>query len=189
MSSEEEKKKLEAERRRLAYSAHAHTKLERDNTMKGRMGQREVHVKPSTIDAAAEVLRYLVHRCEIESDGLKIVFQNPSVRDIKWNEIQKMHAYRLPPDPPWQGRVFVDIRTEAKTPARIFTTTFVNYNVLPGGTAMSFHENLRRFLAHVLQQNSAIETDEPTREYAKSGRVPSCIPSMAKLAEYDAQFE
>ena len=54
---------------------------------------------------------------------------------------------------------------------------------------MSFHENLRRFLAYLYQQNPDIEMDLATAEYARSGRVPGAVITMTKLAEYDAQFE
>jgi hypothetical protein len=87
-------------------------------------------------DAAASALRFLAHKCEIGEAGLHVTSPKGQGRDVPWANIGRIVVRQLPPDPPWDSGVILDLVAytgERWEPVRVFGTTIVNYAALAGG--------------------------------------------------------
>jgi bisphosphoglycerate-independent phosphoglycerate mutase (AlkP superfamily) len=145
----------------------------------------------ASVDAAATALRFVVHKVELLDSGLRATTREGRVREADWSGIGRVVARQLPPDPPWDAGLLVDLvaffdgRWE---PLRVFTTTLVNFAVLEGGSSTSRLENLRRLVRHVREKNPAVALDDDTLAFADGTRPPARFTALAQLAEYDAAY-
>jgi hypothetical protein len=144
----------------------------------------------ASVDAAAAALRFLVHKVEILEAGLRVTTREGRVREAPWSGIGRIVARQLPPDPPWEAGLLVDLvafldgRWE---PLRVFTTTLVNFAALEGGASTSRLDNLRRLVRHLRARNSAVALDDDTLVFAE-GKPPARFVTLTQLAEYDAVY-
>jgi hypothetical protein len=110
-------------------------------------------------------------------------------RDVAWSGIGRVVARQLPPDPPWDAGLLLDLvawldgRWE---PIRVFTTTIVKLAALEGAPT-SRTDTLRRLVRHVRERHPAVAVDDETLAFAE-GRPPARFVSMTQLAEYDAGY-
>lgn len=144
----------------------------------------------ASVDAAAAALRFLAYKCEIGEAGLRVTDRDGHVRDVVWSAIGRLVVRQLPPDPPWEAGLILDVVAwdgSGWQPLRIFTTTLVNFGALPGPPASSRIENLRRFLRHVRERQPAAAVDDETALFVE-GRPPARLVTMTQLAEYDAAY-
>lgn len=156
------------------------------------LGRGPLSIKgQASVDAAAAALRFLVHKVEILEAGLRVTTREGRVREAAWSSVGRIVARQLPPDPPWDAGVLVDLvafldgRWE---PLRVFTTTLVNFAALEGGVSTSRLDNLRRLVRHVRRRNPAVALDDDTRAFAEGTRPPARLASLTQLAEYDAVY-
>jgi hypothetical protein len=113
------------------------------------------------------------------------------VREPAWDAIGRLVARQLPPDPPWDSGLLVDVVAHLDgrwEPFRVFTTTLVNFGVLEGGASTSRMENLRRLVRHVRERNPSVALDDETRAFADGSAAPARFVSLTQLAEYDAGY-
>ena len=110
---------------------------------------RSISIKSTTsTDAAASAFRFLAHKCQIDEAGSHVTLPSGQPREVPWTDVGRIVVRQLPPDPPWDSGVILDLiafvggRWE---PVRVFGTTLVNYTVLAGGASTSRLDNLRRF--------------------------------------------
>jgi hypothetical protein len=155
-------------------------------------GHRTVSIKSKTsTDAAAGALRFLAHKCQIDDAGLHVTLPSGQQREVPWTDVGRIVVRQLPPDPPWDSGVILDLiafvggRWE---PVRVFGTTLVNYTVLAGGASTSRLDNIRRFARHVRERNPAVAVDEETLAFLESEKAPARFANMTQLVEYDAVY-
>lgn len=138
-------------------------------------------------------IRFAAYRCEIAKDHFKAVYQNATQNELKWYEIGSLVIRQFPLQPPWEGKLLVDIvpiavAGEKINPVRILSTTYVNYGFLPQGQSASTRENLRRFANFILSQNRSIFVDPGTDSFVHAGQPPVRFLSMAQFMEYDTRY-
>jgi hypothetical protein len=156
------------------------------------LGRGPVSMKgKASVDAAAAALRFLAHKVELLESGLKVTTREGRTREADWSAIGRVVARQLPPDPPWDAGILVDLVAFVDgrwEPLRVFTTTLANFTALPGGTSTSRMENLRRLVRHVRERNPAVALDDETLAFAEGTRSPARFASMTELAAYDAVY-
>ena len=112
-------------------------------------------------------------------------------RDILWNEIGRLVVRQLPPDPPWNASVLLDVVALVDgarwEPVRIFVTTFVNYGALPEGASTSRLENIRNLTRFLRAKNPAVDLDPETTAFL-DGAAPPARWNMTQFAEYDGHY-
>jgi hypothetical protein len=146
----------------------------------------------ASVDAAAAALRFLAHKVEIGEAGLKVTMrEGGGVHEAPWSGIGRVVARQLPPDPPWDAGVLLDVVAYLGgrwQPLRLFTTTLVNFAALGGEASSSRVENLRRLARHLREKNPALALDDATLAFVDGGKLPQRLASIGELAEYDAVY-
>ncbi len=140
----------------------------------------------------AQALRFTAHKCELFDGGLRVTSSQGKTRDVRWSEVGRLVVRQLPPDPPWNSSVLLDIvalmdgvRWE---PVRVFVTTFVNYGALPEGASTSRLENIRNLARHLRSQNPAVALDPETTTFLEGNAPPARFANMTQFAEYDGNY-
>ena len=142
-------------------------------------------------DAAKAGLRFLAHKCEIGEAGLRVTLPSGQKRDVTWTQIARVVVRQLPPDPPWDSAVILDLVSAADgqaQPIRVFGTTVVNYTALAGGASTSRLENVRRLARHVRERHPQVQLDPETLEFLESQKAPARFVNMTQFVEYDARY-
>jgi hypothetical protein len=155
------------------------------------LGRGAVSMKGrASVDAAAAALRFLAHKCEIGETGLRFTTREGRVRDVGWSGIGRIVARQLPPDPPWDAGLLVDVVAYLDgrwEPLRLFTTTLVNFAALGGEASTSRMDNLRRLARHVRERQPTVALDDDTLAFVE-GKPPARLVSTTQLAAYDAVY-
>jgi hypothetical protein len=138
-------------------------------------------------------LRFVAYRCEIAADHFKAIYQNATLKELKWFEVSALVLRQLPIQPPWEGKLLLDvvpvaIAEEKIQPVRILSSTYVNYGFLPQGQSASTKENIRRLSSFILSQNRSIFIDPGTDYFIHAGQPPVRFLSMSQFTEYDSQY-
>lgn len=138
-------------------------------------------------------LRFVAYRCEIAGDHVKAIYQNASQTELKWFEVSSLVIRQFPFQPPWDGKLLLDIvplavAGEKIQPVRILSSTYVNYGFLPQGQSASAKENMRRMATFILSQNRSIFIDPGTDYFVHAGQPPVRFISMSQFTEYDARY-
>jgi len=153
---------------------------------------RRLDVKVATgVDEAKKSIRFIAHRCDIGEAGLRVTLASGEVRELAFGQIIGIVARQLPPDPPWDGALILDIvpsKDLTREPVRIFGTTVVNYAAIPGGGTTSRLDNTRRLIAFLRERAPAAVLDEATQEFVRGPKVPQRFANMTQFIEYDATY-
>ena len=145
----------------------------------------------ASVDAAAAALRFLARRCEIGEAGLRVTPRDGGTHEVAWSGIGRIVARQLPPDPPWDAGVLVDLVAYVDgrwEPLRLFTTTVVNFTALGGEASTSRLDNLRRLCRHVRERHPAVALDDDTLAFVEGSKPPARLLSTSQLAAYDAVY-
>jgi hypothetical protein len=145
----------------------------------------------ASVDAAAAALRFLAHKVQIHEAGLTATMREGQVHEVPWSGVGRVVARQLPPDPPWEAGLLMDLVAYIDgrwQPLRLFTTTLVNFAALGGPASASRLENLRRLAGHVRARNAGVALDEATLAFVDAGKAPARLSSTNALAEYDAVY-
>jgi hypothetical protein len=147
----------------------------------------------ASADSVAQALRFTAHRCEIIDGGLRVMSGTGKTREVHWSEMGRLVVRQLPPDPPWDAALLLDIvalmdgaRWE---PVRIFVTTFVNYGALPGGASTSRLENIRNLARLLREKNPGLALDPETTAFLEGPAPPARFPNMTQFAAYDSHYK
>src|SRR5262245_48003697 len=142
--------------------------------------------------AEKSALRFTAHKCEISDEGLRVTSGQGRTREVPWNEIGRLVVRQLPPDPPWDAGVLLDVVALADgvrwEPVRIFVTTFVNYGVLPGGSSTSRLENIRNLGRLLREKNPAVDVDPDTTAFLDGPAPPGRFANIPQFTEYDGHY-
>ena len=153
---------------------------------------RRVETKGAAgVDAARKSLRFIAHRVELGADGFRAVWPTGAARDIRYDQVAAVVARQLPPDPPWEGALIVDVvpvKEASPEPVRIFGTTVVNYAAIPGGSSSSRLDNTRRLTAYLRERCVNANLDAATEEFVRGPKVPQRFANMTQFIEYDAAY-
>jgi hypothetical protein len=139
-------------------------------------------------DRAAGALRFVAPKLEILPGALRVVSLAGRARDVRFDDVAEVFVRRLPPDPPWNGNVLVDLLVPGEPPVRILPATIVNFAPLPGGAAPSRLENMRRLTRLVVERNPSVAVDPPTRAFLDGSGHPAAFTSVQDFARHDARF-
>jgi len=185
----------EAERLRLELTRSKRTNVEKPPA--SRIGSRshkaDLRSQPES-DLAASTLRFVSYKCEIQEDRIRATFKNGSFRELFWPAISTIIVRQLPAGDPWQGKILVDLLGVPapgipQTPLRLFSTTYVNYFVLPQGAAHSSQENLRRLAVYIASKNKQVQMDRATEAFVHGGQPALRFFKLSEFAEYDARYK
>jgi hypothetical protein len=156
------------------------------------IGRGSISMKgQASVDAAAAALRFLAHKCEVGEAGLKVTTREGHVHPVDWSAIGRVVVRQLPPDPPWDAGLLLDLvvyREGRWEPFRLFTTTLVNFAALGGEPSTSRLENLRRLGRHVRSRNPGVAMDPETTAFVDGTRPPLRFASTTELAQYDSVY-
>lgn len=159
----------------------------------GRHMARRIHFQGSPgpervpLDALA-VFRTFAHRFEMDQQMLRARYEKGPERTLRWQEINAIVARQLPPYPPWDARLLLDVFAADRsfeTCLRFGSTTVGDYGALPGGSSPSGRENVRKLAAYIIQRTPGIEADPNTYNFAVLTKPPLRFPRIAQFAEYD----
>jgi len=153
---------------------------------------RRVEMKgPAGVDAARKSLRFVANKFEVGAEGFKATLSTGAVRAIRYDQVASLLARQLPPDPPWEGALIVDVvpgGDAASEPVRIFGNTVVNYAAIPGGNSSSRLDNTRRLTAFLRERCPQASVDEGTQEFIRGPKVPPRFANMTQFIEYDTTY-
>jgi hypothetical protein len=140
----------------------------------------------------ALALRFTAYKCEVTDAGLHVTQPTGEARDVRWSEVGRLVVRQLPPAPPWGGAVLLDVVALVEgarwEPVRIFATTFVNYEALPGDPSSSELENVRNLARHLRDQNPGVALDPQTTAFLDGSAAPARFGNMTQFAEYDSNY-
>src|SRR5688572_18626537 len=54
-------------------------------------------------------IRFVAYRCEVAGDQLKAIYQNATQKELKWYEVSSLIIRQFPFQPPWDGKLLLDI--------------------------------------------------------------------------------
>ncbi len=147
--------------------------------------------QPST-ETVAQALRFTAHKCEIVDGGLRVTSAPGKTRDVRWSEVGRLVVRQLPPDPPWDAAVLLDVVALVDgtrwEPVRIFLTTFVNYAALAEGASTSRLENIRNLTRLLRDRNPGVALDPETTAFLDGKGAPARFANMTQFAEYDSHY-
>ncbi len=146
---------------------------------------------PAGVDAARKSLRFIAHRCEIGESGLRVTLPSGEAREIPFDQVTAIVARQLPPDPPWEGALVLDIvpsKAASPEPVRIFGSTMVNYAAIPGGNTNRL-DNTRRLTAFLRDRCPGATLDAATEEFVRGPKVPQRFANMTQFIEYDSTYD
>jgi len=144
-------------------------------------------VRDAAADATARLLRFVVHKLEIDDAGLRASVDG-AARTLAWSDLASAHAGQLPPDPPFEKLTFLDLVPHSGAPLRLLPSTRANYAALPGGAAPTSVDNFRRLLVHAADQQPALALDAETAAFAREQRPAHRYAGVEQFAAYDARF-
>ncbi len=146
---------------------------------------------PTGVDAARKSLRFIAHKCEIGETGLRVTLSSGEAREIAFDQVTALVARQLPPDPPWDGALLLDIvpqKAASPEPVRIFGSTIVNYAAIPGGNTNRL-DNTRRLTAFLRDRCPGATLDAATEEFVRGPKVPQRFLNMTRFIEYDSTYD
>ncbi len=146
---------------------------------------------PAGVDAARKSLRFIAHKCEIGESGLRVTLPSGEARGIPFDQVTAIVARQLPPDPPWEGALLLDIvpsKSASPEPVRIFGSTIVNYAAIPGGNTNRL-DNTRRLTAFLHDRCPGATLDAATEEFVRGPKVPQRFANMTQFIEYDSTYD
>ena len=156
------------------------------------LGRGAVSMKSqASVDAAAAALRFLARKCEIGEAGLRVTTREGRAHEVPWSGIGRIVASLLPPDPPWEAGLLLDIVAHLDgrwQPLRLFTTTLVNFAALGGEASTSRMDNLRRLARHVRERQPTVALDDDTLAFVEGKKPPARLVNTTQLAEYDSVY-
>lgn len=154
-------------------------------------GRRIAAKGPAGVDAARKSLRFIAHKCEIGEFGLRVTLPSGEIRDLPFDQVTAIVARQLPPDPPWEGALILDIvpsKATSPEPVRIFGSTMVNYAAIPGGNTNRL-DNTRRLTAFLKDRCPGATLDAATEEFVRGPKVPQRFANMTQFIEYDSTYD
>jgi hypothetical protein len=137
------------------------------------------------MDVALASLRFVAASGAITADGLAVELARGGPRTIRWSEIERAVARRLPPDPPYEKVLFVDL-VAGGVPIRLLPSSLIDWRGLPDGAAGNNRDNLRRLLALARTHHPAIELD-PEAFFLGKADAPA-FAGFRLFAEYDRRY-
>ena len=144
-------------------------------------------VRPASVNAAADALRFVARSLTIDDGGVSAELADGGTIRLAWSEISRIFAGQLPPDPPFEKSVFVDL-VSAGRPLRLMQKTKANFQALPGGAAATSLDNLRRLAALIQSRNAAVELDPATQAFVRDRKSPRQFAGVEQFAAYDARY-
>lgn len=144
----------------------------------------------ASVDAVRSTLRFVARSIEImPGAGMSVVMEDGRVLDLLWSQVARVVARRLPPDPPYEKTLVVDVvpATPPRTPIRLLPSTQANYAALPGAAAMSSTENLRKLGLDIAAAKPGVI--EPHSEgFFNGGDKAPQFQAIKQFADYDDQY-
>jgi hypothetical protein len=153
-----------------------------------RRSTRAPYTAPPTFDAARQALRFVVAEAAIGDDGLAVTLEDHRKLVVPWKQLTAAAARQLPPGPPFDKLIVVDLVTLGGAPLRFLPSTRVNYADLPGGAAPGSRENLRRLVAHVRTMQPTFGVEHDSTAFFAGGREPPALTSLKQFMTYDEQY-
>jgi hypothetical protein len=141
----------------------------------------------SVRDRGAQALRFVAPKLELLDAGVRVVALDGSRRDLAWEQVAEVLVRKLPPDPPWNGALLLDLVVRDAPPVRVVPATLVSFASLPGGAAPSRLENTRR-LARLASERSSARLDPATQAFVAGSGHPATFASVHEFAAHDARF-
>ncbi len=146
---------------------------------------------PAGVDVARKSLRFIAGKCEVGESRLRVTLPTGEARDIPFDQVTAIVARQLPPDPPWEGALLLDIvpsKAASPEPVRIFGSTIVNYAAIPGGNTNRL-DNTRRLTAFLRDRCPGATLDAATEEFVRGPKVPQRFANMTQFIEYDSTYD
>jgi hypothetical protein len=142
----------------------------------------------AAVDAMRETLRFVVDTGSFDAHAIHVRTTDGDERTIPWIDLDKVVARRLPPDPPFEKTLLVDLVPRDGKPLRLLQSTRLDWRSLPGGAATTARENLRRLVAHAQACHPALVIDPASEPFVLRGAEPPQLGSARLVAEYDAAY-
>ncbi len=150
----------------------------------------DVDRRSTAVDTAATMLRFVASECTIGPDGLHVRAGHGGVDTVGWDEMTTLMVRKLPPDPPFEGKLFLDVltqRDDARVPLRFMATTRANYAALPGGAGRTSMDNFRRLSRLILDRNRNVTFAADFGQFLDGGN-PRRFNSIKEFRGYDSRF-
>jgi hypothetical protein len=142
----------------------------------------------AAVDAMRETLRFVVDTGRFDDQHVTVRTTDGDERTLRWIDLDKVVARRLPPDPPFEKTLLVDLVPKHGPPLRLLQSTRLEWRNLPGGAATTARENLRRLVAYARACHPALVIDPASEPFVLRGGEPPQLGSARLVAEYDAAY-
>jgi hypothetical protein len=153
-----------------------------------RRSTRLPYTAPPSFDAARQSLRFVVAEATVGDTGITVTLEDHRKLELAWRVFTRASARQLPPGPPFDKLIVVDLATLGGAPLRFLPSSRVNYADLPGGAAPNSRENLRRLVAHVKTQQPTFGVEHESAEFFAGGREPPAFAALKQFVTYDEQY-
>lgn len=149
-------------------------------------------VNSTGVDAISSTLRFCAREVELRDRGMTVTGHDDQLRFVEYSHIAGIVVRALPPDPPFEGRLLVDLvptpdSAGRRWPVRLLPNTRVNYAALPQGVASTSNQNLRNLVDFVVGTQPNIVRDPDLTAFL-AGSPPRRFAALKEFTAYDAGF-
>jgi hypothetical protein len=153
-----------------------------------RSSTRAPYTAPPPLDAARQALRFVVAEATIGDRTIVATLEDHRKLELEWKVFTRASARQLPPGPPFDRLIVVDLCTIGGAPLRFLPSSRVNYADLPGGAAPNSRENLRRLVAHVKTKQATFGVEHDSAGFFGGEREPPALMALKQFVTYDEQY-
>lgn len=151
----------------------------------------DLEARSTAADQASTMLRFVVKEATFDGHGVTVL-QDGGTRRIGWDELGGVVVRALPIEPPFEGRVMVDLVPKGTdsgrpSPARFLATTRANYADLGGAPSSTSLDSLRRVCEYALARNRSLVRDPDLSAFI-AGSAPRRFQAIKEFRVYDSGF-
>lgn len=132
-------------------------------------------------------LRFVVAHARPDVAGLAVrSTPTGAERAVPWSEIVRVVARQLPPGPPHEQAILIDLVQASGVPLRVLSTTRLDLRALPVSPGMSTVRNdLRRLVAFARAKNPSLAVEPASGPFFAGHSDPMIFATFAEFLAYD----
>jgi hypothetical protein len=146
-----------------------------------------------TVDQMVHMFRFVADKGIITQEGICVQPGSKDEKKLTWNQIKRIVIRKLPPFPPYDGKILFDIIPEpdagGKTiPMRIMPTTRLDYSAMPLGPGQTSMDSFRNLAQFIVFQNPTVEIDPSLKSFILGISPPDKFHNIKEFQQYDEHF-
>jgi hypothetical protein len=127
-------------------------------------------------------LKFVVRTVDVDDGGV-----TTGGRRIEWRDVAKLRARRMPPDPPFDKALIVDIVPRSGEPIRLLTSSLIDTTRASFPKQMIAKDTFRRILAAARTGCPGVDVDDGTAAFIAGDEAP-VLGAVRQLVEQEQTY-